>query len=46
MCEHFMPNDIVDKSVVNCCKITRNIKFSPLIANIMRKNMFVTLPMK
>jgi hypothetical protein len=37
MYEHFMPNAVVDKSVVNCCEINRNIKLSYLIDNIMRK---------
>jgi hypothetical protein len=39
MLDHFMPNVIVDKSVVvNCCKIHRNIKLSSLIAHLMTKN--------
>jgi hypothetical protein len=40
MYEHFMPNAIVDKSVVNCCKITRNIKVNFLIANMPIKNVY------
>jgi hypothetical protein len=46
MSKHFILNGIVGKSVVNCCKITRNIKLSSLIANLMRKNIFIALPMK
>jgi hypothetical protein len=41
-----MPNAFVDKSVVNYCKIIRNIKLSSLIANMMRKNLFTLLPIK
>jgi hypothetical protein len=36
-----MPNVIFDRSMVNCCKIPRNIKLSSLIANMMRKNMLI-----
>jgi hypothetical protein len=46
MKEHFISNVIVDKSLVNCCKTNRNIKFSSLIVQLMRKNLFVALPMK
>jgi hypothetical protein len=46
MYQHFMPNVIIDKFVINCCKITRNIKLSSFIPNMMRKNMFIELPMK
>jgi hypothetical protein len=47
MYEHFMPNVIVDKIVVpSNLKINRNIKLSSLITQLMRKNLFVALPMK
>jgi hypothetical protein len=47
MFEHFMPNVIVDKEIIlSHLKITRNIKLSSLIANLMRKNLFIALPMK
>jgi hypothetical protein len=47
MYDHFMPNVIIDKEIIPFnLKINRNIKLSSLIANIMRKNLFVALPMK
>jgi hypothetical protein len=48
MYRHFMPNAINDKSVVITTRlsISRNIKLSSLITNMMRKNMFRSLPMK
>jgi hypothetical protein len=45
--EHFMPNVIVDKEIIPTnLKINRNIKLSSLFANMMRKNLFMALPMK
>jgi hypothetical protein len=45
MYDHFMPNVIIDKQIISSnLKINRNIKLSSLIANIMRKNLFVALP--
>jgi hypothetical protein len=44
--DHFMPNVIVDKSLVTHLKINRNIKLSSLIAHLMRKNLFLALSMK
>jgi hypothetical protein len=42
-----MPNVIVNKVVVQYkFKINRNIKLSSLIAQLMRKNLFIALPMK
>jgi hypothetical protein len=47
MYEHFMPTVIIDKEIVySNLKINQTIKFSSLIANMMRKNVFVTLPMR
>jgi hypothetical protein len=47
MYEHFMPNVIIDKeSISSNLKIKRNIKLSSLIAHLMRKNLFVVLPMR
>jgi hypothetical protein len=46
MNEHFMPNIFVNKEVVTCCKINRNIKLSSLVAHLIRKNLFIALPMK
>jgi hypothetical protein len=41
-----MPNVMIDKSVVNSSKITRNVKLSSLIGNRIGKNMFDVLSMK
>jgi hypothetical protein len=47
MYDHFMPNVIVHKLYIpSNLKINRNIKLSSLIAHLMRKNLFVVLPMK
>jgi hypothetical protein len=47
MFEHIMPNVIVDKIVIpSNLKLNRNIKLSSLIAQLMRKNLFVALLMK
>jgi hypothetical protein len=47
MFDHFMSNVIVDKEIVQSnLKINRNIKLSSLIAHLMRKNLFIALPMK
>jgi hypothetical protein len=47
MYEHFMPNVIVDKIVIpSNLKINRTIKLSSLIVQLMRKDLFVVLPMK
>jgi hypothetical protein len=47
MYEHFMPNVIVDKLYIpSNIKINRNIKLSSLIAHMMRKNLFIVLPMR
>jgi hypothetical protein len=45
MYEHFMFNVINGKEIVSShLKITRNIKLCPLITNLMRKNLFIALP--
>jgi hypothetical protein len=42
-----MPNVIVDKIFIPAnLKINRNIKSSSLVANMMRKNLFIALPMR
>jgi hypothetical protein len=42
-----MPNVIIDKlSISSSLKINRNIKLSSLIAHMMRKNLFISLPMR
>jgi hypothetical protein len=47
MHQHFMPNVIIHIVVVHSnLKINCNIKSNSLIANMMRKNMFIALPMK
>jgi hypothetical protein len=47
MYDHFMPNVIVDKLYIpSNLKIHRNIKLSSLIAHMMKKNLFISLPMK
>jgi hypothetical protein len=44
---HFMRNVIIDKDIIPChLKINRNIKLSSLIAHLMRKNLFIALPVK
>jgi hypothetical protein len=47
MFEHFLPNVIIDKEIIpGYLKINRNIKLSSLIVQLMRKNLFILLPMK
>jgi hypothetical protein len=47
MYEHFMPNVIIDKDIIpSNLKINRNIKLSSLVAHLMRKNLFISLPMR
>jgi hypothetical protein len=46
MYEYFISNVIFDKSIVISCYIFRNIWLSSLISNMMRKNLFIVLPMK
>jgi hypothetical protein len=47
MYEHFMPYVIVDKEIRSShLKINRNIKLSSLIAHLMKKNLYIALPMK
>jgi hypothetical protein len=47
MYEHFIPNVIIDKDIISShLQINPNIKLSSLVANIMRKNLFISLNMK
>jgi hypothetical protein len=47
MYDHFMPNVIIDKLYIpSNLKINRNIILSSLIAHMIRKNLFIALPMK
>jgi hypothetical protein len=47
MYQHFIPNDIFDKEIISShLKINRNIKLSSLIANMIRKNLWMALSMQ
>jgi hypothetical protein len=47
MFEHFMPNALIDKErIPSNININRNINLSSLIVQLMRKNLFILLPMK